>query len=66
MTWIKTIRPREADEALQQAMQGYRALYPPEYRTEVEILKPIAGREQGGDQERSHPRISARTRRRPG
>lgn len=54
MTWIKTIPPREADDALRQAMQGYRALYPPEYRTEVEILKPIAGREQGGSISDSH------------
>jgi hypothetical protein len=54
MTWIKTIPPREASEKLRQVMQDYRPVYPPEYRTEVEILKSIAGREQGGSISDSH------------
>lgn len=54
MTWIKTIRPREADEALRQAMNRYRQLYPIEYRNEVEVLKSVAGREQGGSISDSH------------
>jgi hypothetical protein len=31
MTWIKTIPFSEADEKLRQAVEGERALYPPEY-----------------------------------
>ncbi len=54
MTWIKTIPPREADDTLRETMQKYRHVYPPEYRTEVEILKAVAGREQGGSISDSH------------
>ncbi len=54
MTWIKTIKPREADDKLREAMSRYKALYPVEYRNEVEILKPMAGREQGGSISDSH------------
>lgn len=35
-------------------MRKYKALYPVEYRDEVEILKPVAGREQGGSISDSH------------
>ena len=31
MTWIKTIPPEEADDALREARDAQRALYPPEY-----------------------------------
>ena len=54
MTWIKTIGPREADARLREAMQRYKSLYPVEYRDEVEILKPVASREQGGGISDSH------------
>lgn len=54
MTWIKTIPPRDADEKLRKAMRDYKSLYPIEYRDEVPILKPIAGREQGGSISDSH------------
>ena len=54
MTWIKTIPPREADEKLREAMQRYKSLYPVEYRNEVEVLKPVASREQGGGISDSH------------
>jgi len=54
MTWIKTIKPHEADEKSRQVMLRYKQLYPVEYRNEVEILKPIAGREQGGSISDSH------------
>jgi hypothetical protein len=54
MTWIKTIKPQEAGEELRQSMQRYKELYPVEYRNEVEILKPIAGRAQGGSISDSH------------
>ena len=35
MAWIKTIPMADADEALRQAMEGQRALYPAEYATPV-------------------------------
>ena len=54
MTWIKTIKPAEADEALRSAMQRYKALYPIEYRNEVEVLKPVASRASGGGISDSH------------
>lgn len=54
MTWIKTIPPKEADEKLREAMQRYKQLYPIEYRSEVEILKPMASRETGGSISDSH------------
>ena len=54
MTWIKTIPPHEADASLREAMQRYKQLYPVEYRNEVEILKPVASREQGGGISDSH------------
>ncbi len=54
MTWIKTVKPHEADEKLRQAMRQYKSLYPIEYRNEVEILKPMASREQGGSISDSH------------
>lgn len=57
MTWIKTIPQREADTELREAMQGMRKGYPPEYSTEVPILKEIAGREQGGSISDSHSLI---------
>lgn len=35
MTWIRTIPLSEADQALREAMEGQRALYPPEYAVPV-------------------------------
>ncbi len=35
MTWIKTVPMADADEALKQALERQRALYPPEYATPV-------------------------------
>ena len=32
MAWIKTIKFTEADAVLRQALDGQRALYPPEYK----------------------------------
>ena len=54
MTWIKTIKPNEADESLRAAMQRYKALYPIEYRNEVEVLKEVASRANGGGISDSH------------
>jgi hypothetical protein len=54
MTWIKTIKPSEADEALREAMRRYKSLYPIEYRDEVEVLKEVASRQQGGGISDSH------------
>lgn len=54
MTWIKTIPRNEASEALRDAMRKQGALYPIEYRTEVEVLKAVAGPEQGGGISDSH------------
>ena len=44
MAWIKTIPMAEADDALRQAMEGQRALYPVEYAT------PVHAAEGGGAQ----------------
>ena len=54
MTWIKTIKPNEADDKLRAAQQASHNLYPIEYRTEVEILKPVASRTRGGSISDSH------------
>ena len=54
MTWIKTINPAEADEALRDAMRRYKSLYPIEYRNEVEVLRAVASREAGGGISDSH------------
>ncbi len=54
MTWIKTIKPQEADEALREAMRRYKSLYPIEYRNEVEVLRPAVSRESGGGISDSH------------
>src|SRR5437868_10244656 len=54
MTWIKTIKPSEADERLRAAQARQRDLYPIEYRTEVEVLKRVASRTQGGSISDSH------------
>jgi len=35
MTWIKTVPMAEAGEELRQAIEGQRALYPPEYAEPV-------------------------------
>jgi hypothetical protein len=35
MTWIKTIRPEDADPSLLELLQKTRAMYPPEYATPV-------------------------------
>jgi hypothetical protein len=53
MTWIKTIRPKDADARLRDARR-YNSLYPPEYRTEVESLKEIAGNAEGQGISDSH------------
>ena len=36
MTWIRTIPPAEADEALRRALEAQRQLYPKEYATPVQ------------------------------
>lgn len=54
MTWIKTIKPKEADEKLRSAMKRYKEFYPIEYRNEVEILKPTASHASGGGISDSH------------
>ena len=54
MTWIKTVPRKEADAALREAVRKQNVLYPVEYRTEVEILKSVAGPEQGGGISDSH------------
>ena len=54
MTWIKTIKPGKADKAQRDAMRRYKALYPIEYRDEVDVLKTLASREQGGGISDSH------------
>ena len=54
MTWIKTIKPNEANETLRAAQQRSNGLYPIEYRTEVEVLKHVASRAQGGGISDSH------------
>ena len=35
MAWIKTIAPEESNDALRQALDAQRALYPPEYAEPV-------------------------------
>ena len=47
MTWIKTIPIDQADETLQAAMAGARALYPEEYRTPVEGVQTREEQETG-------------------
>lgn len=39
MTWIKHIDFQEAGGDLQAAYQGVYALYPPEYRVEVDVVR---------------------------
>lgn len=39
MTWIKTISPAAADDALKARYEQTRALYPPEYAGEVVAIK---------------------------
>ncbi len=57
MTWIKTVPPSEASDELRDAQRKMRALYPPEYRTDVESLKVLASRENGGGISDSHTLI---------
>jgi hypothetical protein len=40
MTWIRTVPLREAGEDLLRALQGQRALYPPEYMEPVNAPPP--------------------------
>lgn len=40
MTWIKTVLPEEADDALRRAYEDQLALYPTEYQTPVH---PVGG-----------------------
>lgn len=54
MTWIRTIKPDEADRNLREAMRRYKSLYPIEYRNEVEVLKSVASRANGGGISDSH------------
>jgi hypothetical protein len=54
MTWIKTIKPSESDEHLRESMRRYKSLYPIEYRDEVEVLKEVASRANGGGISDSH------------
>jgi hypothetical protein len=53
MTWIKTIPLSQADEKLRRAVEGERALYPPEY------ADPVAGLpdDDGGGIAASHSLI---------
>jgi hypothetical protein len=44
MTWIKTVLPEQADEALRRCYEAVYALYPAEYRDEV----PAVTRPDGG------------------
>ena len=53
MTWIKTVRPKEADQKLRDAMR-WQKMYPPEYGGEVISLKELAGPENGGGISASH------------
>jgi hypothetical protein len=39
MTWIRTTPPEQADPALRQCYEAVYALYPPEYRQDVESLR---------------------------
>lgn len=54
MTWIKTIPSHKRDERARELSQKQGKLYPKEYATEVEILKEVAGRAQGGSISDSH------------
>ena len=56
MTWIKTIPQKDADEKLREATR-WRRIYPPEYAHEVDALKHIATRENGGGISDSHSLI---------
>ncbi len=38
MTWIKTIQPPDADEALLETITRTRAMYPPEYGSSVPTI----------------------------
>jgi hypothetical protein len=38
MTWIRTVPPDQADDALRQVYESVRALYPPEYGPVVPAL----------------------------
>jgi len=38
MTWIKTIQPPDADEALLETIMKTRAMYPPEYGSSVPTI----------------------------
>jgi hypothetical protein len=57
VTWIKTVPPSEASEELRDAQRKMRPLYPPEYGKEVESLKVVASRENGGGISDSHTLI---------
>ncbi len=48
MTWIRTVPPSEADDALKRAHAAQRALYPPEYAVPVEGAETAEERERGG------------------
>lgn len=43
MTWIRTIPPEEADEALRRCYEAVERLYPPEYRAEVAATRRPEG-----------------------
>jgi hypothetical protein len=47
MTWIKTVRPADADAKLIDAFQGQARLYPQEYAIPVEALAPFETAEGG-------------------
>jgi hypothetical protein len=53
MTWIKTVRMRDADEKLREAFR-FRHLYPPEYAADVPSLSKVASPENGGGISDSH------------
>lgn len=57
MTWIKTIPIRHGDDTLREAFRKQGALYPPEYSTEVELLRSVAPRETGQNITASHSLI---------
>lgn len=39
MTWIKTVPPSEADDALRHCYEAIYHLYPPEYHEEIEAVR---------------------------
>ena len=43
MTWIKTIPLSEGDDALREAVEGERALYPSEYATPTGVTDEAGG-----------------------